>query len=310
MNTPIPSLDEIQPAIRHVLHPSDFSDASRIAFAHALKMALITKTKLSLIHETNDEQRDWSEFPDVQETLERWGILPKGSATEAVKELGIETAKIIGSGSDPVKGVLDYLKENGADLVVLATRHHGFDWLHRSIAEPIARKSGEMTLFVPDDGRGFVSPTDGAVSLHNILIPIAETPSPGPAIAGAARLVRRLNCESGNFTLLHVGEKQLQVKTSRVPGWAWRRLLRKGNPIDVIIKTARESDADLIVMTTDGRNGFLDALRGSHSERVLRHVPCPLLAIPESAHAVARLEAEDWYKQRESRTRRTFPGST
>jgi nucleotide-binding universal stress UspA family protein len=37
-------------------------------------------------------------------------------------------------------------------------------------------------------------------------------------------------------------------------------------------------------MSTDGRSGFLDALRGSHSERVLRHAPCPLLAIPESSH--------------------------
>jgi hypothetical protein len=40
---------------------------------------------------------------------------------------------------------------------------------------------------------------------------------------------------------------------------------------------------NLIVMATDGRNGFLDALRGSHSERVLRRTPCPLLAIPAEA---------------------------
>jgi nucleotide-binding universal stress UspA family protein len=34
------------------------------------------------------------------------------------------------------------------------------------------------------------------------------------------------------------------------------------------------------VMATEGRNGFLDALRGSHSEQVLRQCACPLLAIP------------------------------
>jgi nucleotide-binding universal stress UspA family protein len=33
-------------------------------------------------------------------------------------------------------------------------------------------------------------------------------------------------------------------------------------------------------MTTDGRNGFLDALRGSHSERVLRNTDIPLLTVP------------------------------
>ena len=45
-------------------------------------------------------------------------------------------------------------------------------------------------------------------------------------------------------------------------------------------RTAKEVGADLIVMSTDGRNGFLDGLRGSHSERVLRYCPAPLLTIP------------------------------
>jgi len=43
---------------------------------------------------------------------------------------------------------------------------------------------------------------------------------------------------------------------------------------------AHATEADLIVMATEGRNGFLDALRGSHSEQVLRQCACPLLAIP------------------------------
>jgi hypothetical protein len=34
------------------------------------------------------------------------------------------------------------------------------------------------------------------------------------------------------------------------------------------------------VMSTDGRNGFLDGLRGSHSERVLRYGAAPLLTVP------------------------------
>ncbi|MEY2562746.1 MAG: hypothetical protein QOH88_939 [Verrucomicrobiota bacterium] len=148
---------ELVPVIRHVVHPSDFSEASRKAFAYALKTALIAKGKLSLIHETEDERHDWSEFPHVRETLARWGILPADSPPEALEHLGIDIAKIIGTGSDPVAGVLSYLQEHGADLIVLATQHHGFDWLRRSVAEPVARKSGEMTLFVPATGRSFVS---------------------------------------------------------------------------------------------------------------------------------------------------------
>ena len=257
-----------------------------VAFAHALKAALISKSKLVLIHVSDEDERPRTEFPAVRETLERWKLLPSGSPRSAVTELGIDVAKVIGHGCDPVKGVLGYIEQYGADLIVLATHHHGLNWLHKSISEPVARKSREMTLFVPAGTRGFVSPTDGSVSLRNVLIPIAATPPPQPAIAGAARLIQQLKCERGKFTLLHVGENGSvpAVVTPEVPGWTWHKTTKQGNVIEVIVETARQADADLILMSTDGRSGFLDALRGSHSERVLRHAPCPVLAIPESSH--------------------------
>ena len=275
------------PIIRTVLHPSDFSEASLAAFAHALKAALISKGKLVLIHVSDEDQREWTEFPQVRETLTNWKLLPAGSPRSAVAELGIDVVKVIGQTSDPVKGVLGFIEQQGVDLIVLATHHHGLDWLHHSISEPVARKSGEMTLFVPAEAHGFVSLTDGSVSLRNILIPIATTPRPEPAIAGAARLIEQLKCENGKFTLLHVGEEGSAppVVTPDVPGWTWHRMTKQGDVIQVILETARQADADLILMSTDGRNGFLDALRGSHSERVLRHAPCPLIGIPESSHA-------------------------
>jgi nucleotide-binding universal stress UspA family protein len=270
-----------------VLHPSDFSEASLVAFAHALKAALISKSKLALIHVSDNGQRDWTEFPGVRETLARWKLLSADSPRSAVPELGIDVTKVIGCGPDPVEGVLGYIEQHGADLIVLATHHHGLDWLHKSISEPVARKSGEMTLFVPAGTPGFVSLADGSVSLRNILIPIAATPPPQAAIAGAVRLTQQLKCESGKFILLHVGENGLvpTVVTPEVPGWTWHKMTKQGSVIDVILETAGETSADLIVMSTDGRNGFLDALRGSHSERVLRHAPVPLLAIPDSSHA-------------------------
>jgi nucleotide-binding universal stress UspA family protein len=270
-----------------VLHPSDFSEASLVAFAHALKAALISKSKLVLLHVSDEDKRQGTEFPAVRDTLARWKLLPAGSPRSAVAELGIDVAKVIGHGPDPVKGVLGYIEQYGADLIVLATHHHGLDWLHRCISEPVARKSREMTLFVPAGTGGFVSLTDGSVSLRNILIPIAGTPRPQPAIAGAIRLIQQLKCESGKFTLLHVGDDGSvpAVATPEVPGWTWHKMTKQGNVIDAILETAREANANLILMSTDGRNGFLDALRGSHSERVLRHAPCPLLAIPESSHA-------------------------
>jgi nucleotide-binding universal stress UspA family protein len=39
-------------------------------------------------------------------------------------------------------------------------------------------------------------------------------------------------------------------------------------------------DADVVAMPTAGHHGILDALRGSTTERVLRHAGCPVLAMP------------------------------
>ena len=97
-------------------------------------------------------------------------------------------------------------------------------------------------------------------------------------------MAHRLNCPDGVFTLLHVGEKATmpEVQLPDVPGWRWTTEIRSGDVVDVINETASAVNAGLIVLTTEGRNGFLDALRGSHSERILQRAPCPLLAIPAS----------------------------
>lgn len=55
---------------------------------------------------------------------------------------------------------------------------------------------------------------------------------------------------------------------------------RRGNVVNEILGAARDWDADLIAMSTAGHQGFLDALRGSTSERVLRQAPCPVLVVP------------------------------
>jgi len=45
-------------------------------------------------------------------------------------------------------------------------------------------------------------------------------------------------------------------------------------------KNNRENSPDLIVMATKGRQGFLDVVRTSTTEQVLRRAPIPLLAVP------------------------------
>jgi nucleotide-binding universal stress UspA family protein len=274
--------------IESVLHPTDFSEGSKVAFYHALKAALLSKASFSLLNVTPDGNAQWSDFPGVRETLEYWGLLPPGSPRSAVGELGIRVQKVISDGNDPVAAVLRHLGKHPADLIVLATHQQKgqTQWLGKSVAEPIARKAGEMTLFITGDNTGFVA-ADGSVSLSRILIPVAQTPRAQPAVEAAARLAARFDLAEGTFTLMHVGQSSTMpaVTCPELPGWTWTKDVRDGDTIQGILDSANENKADLIVMATDGRNGFLDGLRGSHSERILRQATAPVLTVPVGSFA-------------------------
>jgi nucleotide-binding universal stress UspA family protein len=58
-------------------------------------------------------------------------------------------------------------------------------------------------------------------------------------------------------------------------------MTRQGNVVETILDVADEIGADVIVMGTKGNQGFLDALRGTTTEQVLRKSLRPLLAVPE-----------------------------
>jgi nucleotide-binding universal stress UspA family protein len=270
--------------LESIFHPSDFSEASEVAFVHALKIALVAGTKLTMLHVDASASSEWQDFPGVRETLERWGLIPKGSPKSAVGQLGIDVAKVLKRSKDPVKSCLHFLEENPTDLIVLAvSQHEGrMRWLGKSVGEPMARRAGEMTLFLPHGVEGFVSRQDGSVSLGNILIPVTSKPRPQPSVEAAARLIRNLQLPGGVVTLLHVGAAA-EMPSLRLPedtGWTWNRVAKSGEPADIILQTAAELHADLILMTTDGPDGFLDALRGSTSEQVLRKARCAVANLP------------------------------
>jgi universal stress protein A len=53
----------------------------------------------------------------------------------------------------------------------------------------------------------------------------------------------------------------------------------KGKPYQEIIRTAQESDADLVVLATHGRTGFKHVVMGSTAEKVVRYATCPVLVV-------------------------------
>ncbi|MCC7503603.1 MAG: universal stress protein [Flavobacteriales bacterium] len=277
----IASMDQ---PFRRILHPTDLSEASHTAFLHALKIALAVKGKLTLLHVTREgEQVSWDEFPGVRGTLHHWGLLPEHAPSEAVAGIGLAVRKLIAKDTDPVAACLALLDEHPADLIVLATSQHQgrMRWLGREVSGPLTREAGIPALLVPQQTLGFVDGATGDLALKSVLFPVAAEPRPTAALEVATTLLELLGFE-GTTALLHVGDRSsmpgLEPPTSN--GMTWERRVVDGDVVPTILAEAAAMPCDLIVMPTEGQHGFLDALRGSTTERVLREAKCPVLALP------------------------------
>ena len=271
--------------IRAVVHPTDLTASSDIAFAHAMKIALAGRAKIYILHSSSpaSEDVDWTGFPGVRKVLADWDLLKTDSSRAAVaKQLGIHVAKVEVHDRHAVRGIVGFLDTHDSEFLVLAThRREGLSrWLHGSIAEPIARHAHVKALFVPEGVRGFIDPDRGEVHLRRVLIPIDHEPRPERAIDAAWQLARLLGSDA-HIRLLYVGSEADIPAVRNLPDGV-ERSVKEGDVVDEILTSAGDWEADLIAMSTSGHQGFLDALRGSTSERILRQAPCPVLVVPMS----------------------------
>ena len=254
---------------------------SELAFAHALAIALLTKSDLSILHAGRGNGGDWAQSPGVRKTLEHWQVLAPGSPRSAVFEkLGVRITKVNTQGN-PVRASLDHIDEQKPDLVVLATRgRHGLPpWLKPSMAQAIARRTNAMTLFAPRGCRGIVS-IDGEIHLRRILLPVDHEPDPQEAVIGAVRTAEAFGDDVVEVVMLRVNSDVLpQFNRPESHACVWKELRREGDVATAILSVAQE-EVDLIIMATEGRRGIVDALRGSVTDRVVRGAPCPVLAVP------------------------------
>ncbi|MGB8363051.1 MAG: universal stress protein [Rhizomicrobium sp.] len=267
-----------------ILHPTDFSDSSMDAFVHALKIALKGKSRLHVLHvASRSDELPGAVPPQIRRTLAAWGLMDQDEPPSTVAErFGIKVDKIELAPENPVSAILGFLDQHPCNLIVLAT--HGREgvprWLHGSVAETVARRAATDVLFVPPDASGFVDQATGHIRLRRILVPIDHVPDPGAALPDVEDFARLAEDHAAEIRLFHVGNAApilSRKPDSILPGTI---VTRSGDVVATILNEATEWKADLIAMPTAGHNGLMDALRGSTTERVLRHAPCPVLAVP------------------------------
>ena len=71
-------------------------------------------------------------------------------------------------------------------------------------------------------------------------------------------------------------------------------VLKTGKPFIEIIETAKEVDADLIIISTHGHSGVEHILFGSTADKVVRKAPCPVLTLREP---IKGFDYKDFFKK-------------
>jgi nucleotide-binding universal stress UspA family protein len=149
--------DHLEPALRRILVPIDFSDTSRAALEEGVTLAHQFGAELQLLHVVEDNSPSVSQialaypvFQSYVHELVKTGQKQLDGLTLPACEpaLAIQRKVVIG---DPVDKINDYAGQHGIDLIVMGT--HGrtgpSHWLIGSVAERVVRSAPCPVLVTP-----------------------------------------------------------------------------------------------------------------------------------------------------------------
>jgi len=94
--------------------------------------------------------------------------------------------------------------------------------------------------------------------------------------------------QPGVDDLRREGQRVLDAALARATqaGVAAKVVMTDRSPVDGVLESVKDHNADLIVMGTHGRKGFSRAVLGSTTEGVLRHAHVPVLVSTPPAKVV------------------------
>lgn len=153
---------------------------------------------------------------------------------------------------------------------------------------------GFKNILVPVDGSPFsiralreamkVAWSEGG---RLILLGVVELPVAG--FEGYQEFSVNLELEE-QFSLRLKSILEQEAEKLKKEGVTVDTIVRTGNPADEIVSLASSEKADLVVMTTHGRRGFMRFMLGSVAEKVVRTSPCSVLVVRPTEEEQSALE--------------------
>ncbi|MBI4369596.1 MAG: universal stress protein [Elusimicrobia bacterium] len=267
---------------KSILVGMDESEPAKNAWLHARYLAQKFGAALEAIHvQPLLTQPDFPYYPSY--FMEQ----AQGKALEEVRSwIGPATPMEIAAG-DPMDMILKRAKTRRNDLIVMGTHgRKGFDRaVLGSVAEGVVHRSPIPVLVVKRK----------PATVKSLLAPVNFAPYSDFAfkyaaqVAGAFRVKATVFHVASNAGQLLVGDHLTRGLIEELPQaqrnyCAAKTISHRGNPIEDILVEARRHQ--LVVVSAHRKFLIQDIVLGTTAERVLRHSPVPVLAVPTQEAAI------------------------
>jgi nucleotide-binding universal stress UspA family protein len=326
MLSTISTKELLMTGITRVLVPTDFSAASKEAFAYARALAERFDASLHLVHAFEDP------FATAAFAAEMYAPLPANLRDTMLRDIeqrlalqfpADDRARFKGTTEivtgPTAKAIVEYSHSLGSDLIVMGTHGRGgmAHLLLGSVAERVVRTAACPVLTVRETParaiRRILVPTDfsatadaaldyarllaGRFGAALQLLHVLDDPFVTEGLAAEAYMTEAPVLRSA---LLRDAQDRLGHRVAPLPGVSEIEGTPRASRVDAevlfghgaktIAEYAAEREADLIVMGTHGRTGVAHLLLGSVAERVVRHAPCPVLTVKHRTPAQPHVE--------------------
>lgn len=280
-----------------ILVPVDGSHSCLHAQMFASSIAKKFNSKVTVVHVASHEfmhpelkaqyQLPHSILHKIDDAYLQTGKKILRNAEELFKEAGIPIAAKLVTHEDPAEFVLEFIKDEKFDLVVIGNRAETQSERHSlgSVTEKVARHAECPVLIVKEK-----------LNVVKILTAVDGSKYADKALDYAIQLAKHY---SADLALVHVeedklvriggpqvvdclgtvGECILKDASTKVQGVSFNSMLEYGSPAEVIIKVAKKADVDIIVVGSRGLSSVRRYLLGSVSDDISIHARSSVLIV-------------------------------
>jgi len=292
--------------IQKILFPTNFSDTTSAALGHALMLADRFRAELIMLHAAPSHEKPQDlRFPEIHPAADELEDLLEDQLAQIIgagPAHKLRLQRVVHENNNPVQEICAFAEAHQIDLIIMGTHGHtGLSHLlAKSITENVVRtancpvmtvragkKSAEVSpyfdILVPLDfslhaqkalryGRTLALLFDATLHLLHVL----DQPIFPTHYGLGEDLLMQLNPEVPHRSREEMLRMLEQLGTERVK---YQLHFHEGRAYHEIVDFAAKREIDLLVMGTHGLSGLEHFLLGGTTEKVMRHVACPVLAV-------------------------------